>query len=77
MDRTASQLSQTNELVASMRDGIDTLDDECRVRDQHFYQGKLQTARYYFRRELPDIAPQARLLKQMDRTALDMQGAWF
>nr|MBP6298325.1 acyl-CoA dehydrogenase [Anaerolineae bacterium] len=122
----AAKLSQTNELVAPLRNGITTLDEvtqvlvdeidqdadlalanatvyldlfgcivaawiwlqqavvaanalaaDCRLEDQYFYLGKLQTARYYFQWELPKIASQAALLKRLDRIPLDMQDTWF
>jgi butyryl-CoA dehydrogenase len=45
--------------------------------DEHFYRGKLQAARYFFRWELPEAAPQAALLARLDSTCLDMQDIWF
>jgi len=42
-----------------------------------FYEGKLQTARYWIRRELPHTVQQAALLKSLDDTCLQMQDAWF
>jgi alkylation response protein AidB-like acyl-CoA dehydrogenase len=43
----------------------------------HFYDGKRQAARYFFRYELPKTGPQLDLLASLDRTTLDMQDAWF
>lgn len=45
--------------------------------DVAFYRGKRQAARYFFRWELPEIQPQAALLKSLDRSCLDMEEAWF
>jgi alkylation response protein AidB-like acyl-CoA dehydrogenase len=45
--------------------------------DTHFYQGKLQAARYFHRWELPQIQPQAELLMRLDPTCYDMRDAWF
>ena len=45
--------------------------------DRNFYSGKLQTALYYARWELPQIGPQAELLLRCDATTLGMQDAWF
>ncbi len=45
--------------------------------DCSFYRGKLQACRYFFRWELPKIEYQSRILKDMDRTCLDMQDGWF
>lgn len=45
--------------------------------DAHFYRGKLQAARYFFRWELPEAQAQADLLNAADTTCLDMQDAWF
>ena len=45
--------------------------------DAHFYRGKLQACRYFFRWELPKVQPQLELLASIDTTTLDMQDAWF
>jgi hypothetical protein len=42
-----------------------------------FYDGKRQAARYFFRYELPKVAPQLDLLASLDRTTLDMADSWF
>jgi alkylation response protein AidB-like acyl-CoA dehydrogenase len=42
-----------------------------------FYRGKLAAAAYFFRWELPRVFAQLDLLHSLDRTALDMQDAWF
>ncbi len=42
-----------------------------------FYDGKRAAAQYFFRYELPRTGPQLDLLDSLDRTTLDMQGAWF
>jgi alkylation response protein AidB-like acyl-CoA dehydrogenase len=46
-------------------------------RQGDFYDGKRQAARYFFAHELPRTGPQLDLLAGLDRTALDMQDAWF
>jgi butyryl-CoA dehydrogenase len=45
--------------------------------DADFYQGKLQTARYYFQWELPGVAPQCAVLRSIDTTPYDMKESWF
>jgi len=51
---------------------------EARTDDErNFYRGKLQACRYFYRWELPKVAPQLALLADLDTTALDMQDAWF
>jgi len=45
--------------------------------ERNFYRGKLQACRYFYRWELPKVAPQLALLADLDTTALDMQDAWF
>lgn len=45
--------------------------------DQHFYRGKLQACRYYFRWELPKVEYQSRILNDVDPTCHAMQDAWF
>ncbi|MBC7413706.1 MAG: acyl-CoA dehydrogenase [Herminiimonas sp.] len=45
--------------------------------DADFYQGKLQACAYFFKWELPKIAPQLALLESIDTTTLDMQDGWF
>ncbi|ASP39234.1 acyl-CoA dehydrogenase [Bacterioplanes sanyensis] len=42
-----------------------------------FIHGKLQTARYFIRWELPEIEHQAQLLCGLDTTCMDMQNHWF
>ncbi|MBJ8347845.1 acyl-CoA dehydrogenase [Antrihabitans sp. YC2-6] len=42
-----------------------------------FYDGKRQAGRYFFAFELPKTGPGLDLLARLDRTALDMQDAWF
>ena len=42
-----------------------------------FYAGKLQAARYFFAVELPKTGPQFDLLRSLDRSALQMDAAWF
>ena len=45
--------------------------------DQDFYRGKLQACRYFFKWELPKVAPQLDLLASIDTTTLDMRDPWF
>ncbi|RRJ83802.1 acyl-CoA dehydrogenase [Aestuariirhabdus litorea] len=45
--------------------------------DAHFYQGKLQAARYFINWELPEIKPQAELLQRFAPEPFEMQDAWF
>ncbi len=45
--------------------------------DQKFYRGKLQACRYFFHWELPKVHYQSQILRNMDRTCLDMQDDWF
>ncbi|MCW2614177.1 MAG: acyl-CoA dehydrogenase [Frankiales bacterium] len=42
-----------------------------------FYDGKRQTARYFFRWELPKVTAQLTLLESLDTTTLDMSPDWF
>jgi alkylation response protein AidB-like acyl-CoA dehydrogenase len=42
-----------------------------------YYMGKLQTAAYYFRWELPQTRELFSLLRAFDRTAMDMMPEWF
>ena len=45
--------------------------------DENFYRGKLQAMRYFFRFELPEIQPWARLLLDLDDTTHEMSPDWF
>lgn len=45
--------------------------------DEHFYAGKLQACRYFYRWELPKIGHWAQLLGDGDDTCLGMREAWF
>ena len=45
--------------------------------DRSFYQGKLQAAQYFFHWELPGVAQDLVLLRNMDNTCFDMQEDWF
>ena len=45
--------------------------------EQHFYQGKLQAARYYMQWELPQTVQQAELLNANNLLCFDMRDAWF
>lgn len=51
--------------------------DDLPASEQHFYQGKLQAARYFFDWELPQIEPQARLLESANTVPFTMQNDWF
>jgi alkylation response protein AidB-like acyl-CoA dehydrogenase len=45
--------------------------------DEHFYRGKLQAMRYFFRYELPEINGWASLLMKLDDTTHSMRVDWF
>lgn len=45
--------------------------------DQAFYQGKLQTLKFFYRTELPQIYNWSTLLMNLDETSYDMQIDWF
>ena len=45
--------------------------------DESFYRGKLQAMRYFFRFELPQIEPWAKLLLALDDTSYEMAVDWF
>ena len=45
--------------------------------DENFYRGKLQAMRYFFRFELLEIGPWARLLLDLDETTYEMAADWF
>jgi len=56
--------------------------DEGLARDPHsqdrdFYYGKLQTARYYFEWELPQIRWQAEVLRGANSVPFEMRDSWF
>jgi len=45
--------------------------------DEAFYQGKMQAAQYFFQWELPTVAQDLVLLRNMDETCYGMQVDWF
>ncbi|WP_372657225.1 acyl-CoA dehydrogenase [Hydrogenophaga sp.] len=45
--------------------------------DEAFYRGKLQACRWFFKWELPRVAPQLALLRSQDDTVLNMAADWF
>ncbi|WP_286267471.1 acyl-CoA dehydrogenase [Thalassotalea atypica] len=45
--------------------------------EQHFYQGKLQAMKYFFKFELPKVEHWSKILSELDSTTHDMQDAWF
>ena len=45
--------------------------------DTAFYRGKLQACRFFFATELPQIGLAARLVRDAEPSAFDMQDAWF
>lgn len=47
------------------------------AKEGDFYEGKRSAMRYFFRWELPKVDAQLDLLASLDRTALDMQDAFF
>ncbi len=46
-------------------------------REDDFYDGKRQAARYFFAYELPRADPQLELLARLDRTVLEMRDEWY
>ena len=46
-------------------------------KDEDFYQGKMQAGRFFFKWELPKVAPMLDLLDSLDTTTLTMKDAWF
>lgn len=46
-------------------------------KERYFYQGKLQTARYYLEWELPAIDGQSELLRSGNQICFDMRDEWF
>lgn len=53
------------------------LDNNPHAEDELFYRGKLQALQYFFRSELTEIYPWAKLLADLDSTSFDMQADWF
>lgn len=45
--------------------------------DVDFYQGKLQAMKFFYHVELPKTVHWGALVKGIDRSSFDMQGAWF
>jgi butyryl-CoA dehydrogenase len=45
--------------------------------DENFYRGKLRALRYFYRFELPEIGPWAKLLMDLDDTTYAMSPDWF
>ncbi|MBX3610584.1 MAG: acyl-CoA dehydrogenase [Hydrogenophaga sp.] len=45
--------------------------------DEAFYRGKVQAAQWFFRWELPKVAPQLALLRSVDDSHHAMRDAWF
>jgi len=45
--------------------------------DADFYRGKIAACRYFYRFELPKVAPMLNLLDDLDTTMLDIEDAWF
>lgn len=55
----------------------DALDRDLSDVDQHFYLGKLHTARYFFKHELVKIDALARICASLDDTHPSMKNEWF
>lgn len=53
------------------------LDKNPHREDEHFYRGKLQALRYFYRCELTEIYPWAKLISDLDSSSYDMQAEWF
>lgn len=45
--------------------------------ENNFYQGKIQSAKYYIEWELPEIEAQAKILQNVNTVCFDMQDEWF
>ena len=45
--------------------------------DASFYRGKVATAQYFFKHELPKTSAQAALVQSFDTATLDMSPAYF
>ena len=45
--------------------------------DAAFYRGKLQACRFFFATELPQIGLAARLVREAEPSAHEMQDDWF
>ncbi|HVF36172.1 MAG TPA: acyl-CoA dehydrogenase C-terminal domain-containing protein, partial [Candidatus Saccharimonadia bacterium] len=45
--------------------------------DAGFYRGKLQACRFFFAHELPQIGLAARLVREAEPSAFEMQDGWF
>ena len=45
--------------------------------EENYYRGKIETARYFYNWELPQIAPKISLLSNLDSVTLDMKDEWF
>ena len=53
------------------------LADDLHQDDINFYLGKVQTMKYFFNVELPQIKHWSKLVTEVDSSAFDMQEAWF
>lgn len=53
------------------------LDTKPHREDENFYRGKLQALRYFYRCELTEIYPWAKLIGDLDSSSYDMQAEWF
>jgi hypothetical protein len=53
------------------------LENKPHLEDKHFYRGKLQAMQYFYRFELVEIYPWAKLLCDLDDTTYNMQADWF
>ena len=51
--------------------------DECSEIDANFYRGKLQTASYFIKRELPKTSHEAKILEENDSICFDMEETFF
>jgi hypothetical protein len=52
-------------------------DGTCIEADTCFYQGKVQTVRYYILNFLPQVFGRARVIKMEDSSAMNIQEEWF
>ncbi len=57
--------------------GADNSEGNASEENQKFLAGKLQTAQYFIRWELPKVEHQANLLQGFDETCMSMKADWF
>jgi len=50
---------------------------DCGEADANFYQGKIETVRYYCRNFLPQVFGRARIIRMEDTSAMDIKEEWL